>query len=90
MWHRQSVLSFMSATILSLLYACTCLWHIKRGGVLHRPSLDLFDKIQWQPACDLWMLEWYPGVVRGTSVVYGEVYQIDEAIIELLLGSSRR
>lgn len=58
---------------------------LKRGGALHQHMKGArFIGEDVVAKCDLFMLEWFPGVVRGSSQVHGEVYEIDDKILELL------
>lgn len=58
---------------------------LKRGGVLHHHMKGgRFLGNDVVENCTLYMLEWYPAVVHGTSQVHGEVYEVDDLLLSLL------
>jgi len=33
---------------------------------------------------DMYLVDWYPAIVKGKGVVYGEIYGVDEETLEIL------
>ncbi|KAI2501009.1 Gamma-glutamyl cyclotransferase [Fragilaria crotonensis] len=60
---------------------------LKRGGRLHHnlaPNKHKNSRFVCEDTvsnCDLYMIQWYPGVDDGDGIVGGEVYEIDEPML---------
>jgi gamma-glutamylcyclotransferase (GGCT)/AIG2-like uncharacterized protein YtfP len=60
---------------------------LKRGGRLHHnlsPNKHNNSRFVCEDTvsnCNLYMIQWYPGVDDGDGIVAGEVYEIDEPML---------